>query len=104
MLPLFTVNSHYSLPTMDEYNEEQLAEFKEAFAMFDRDGSGKELRINMHCCFVTSKFVFSRSLESLWMGRWIISSSGWMQILMFVFMFNLLMRVGFASLSRHNRL
>jgi hypothetical protein len=27
---------------MDEYNEEQLAEFKEAFAMFDRDGSGKE--------------------------------------------------------------
>jgi Ca2+-binding EF-hand superfamily protein len=33
---------------MDEYNEEQLAEFKEAFSMFDRDGSGKELRINRH--------------------------------------------------------
>jgi Ca2+-binding EF-hand superfamily protein len=29
--------------SLDEFTEEQIAEFKEAFSMFDRDGDGKKL-------------------------------------------------------------
>ena len=30
------------MASIDDYTEEQIAEFKEAFSMFDRDGDGKK--------------------------------------------------------------
>jgi hypothetical protein len=29
------------MATLDQYNEDQIAEFKEAFSLFDKDGDGK---------------------------------------------------------------
>lgn len=29
------------MATLDDYTEEQIAEFKEAFSLFDKDGDGK---------------------------------------------------------------
>lgn len=38
---------------VDQYNEEQIAEFKEAFSLFDRDGSGECLVLFVRCCSLT---------------------------------------------------
>ena len=54
---------------MDEYNEEQLAEFKEAFSMFDRDGSGKEELGIKRLPNVRSKGYTLVRWKSSWMDR-----------------------------------
>ena len=42
LLPLFTNKlSSTTLTMADQLTEEQIAEFKEAFSLFDKDGDGK---------------------------------------------------------------
>jgi len=43
----------------DQLTEEQIAEFKEAFSLFDKDGDGKGLKVAMlysHCRRTTETF------------------------------------------------
>jgi Ca2+-binding EF-hand superfamily protein len=42
------------MASIDDYTEEQLAEFKEAFSMFDRDGDGKKLEFKLEWLSVVS--------------------------------------------------
>jgi len=36
----------------DQLTEEQIAEFKEAFSLFDKDGDGKLEGLHMRVCYV----------------------------------------------------